>query len=1024
MTQAAPTTTRFEPLRRRVVAIYLLITILAAGGVYAGFRLPSSIFPSVTFPLVKVIVNVGDQSASFVMPTVTRPIEEAILRVPGITTVRSTTSRGSVELAALFRWGTDMQAALSFVRAETERVRPSLPPEATIDVEWMNTATTPIQGYALTSDTHTQAELRALAEYTLKPVLMRIPGVSQLQIQGGLQREFEVRLDRPALVARKLTAGDVVTALRQNNQVVSAGLTERNHELYLTLVDGSVHDLSALAEVAVPVPGGGAPARLDELGRVAVADEVSYVRTSSGERPAVLLNVVRQPNGNTVAIAHEIATLLKDRPDLIPAGVTWVNFYNQAQLVAESVRGVFEAIVVGIVLAAMVLLVFLGSVRQTIIAALAIPFTCAIVVLALAATGQTLNLMTLSGIAAAIGLIADDAIVVIENVHRHRAEHRSTTPAASGIRELLPALVGSSLSTTLIFVPFALLGGVTGAFFKPLALTMALCLVVSFFLAWVAVPVSAATFPGKERPAREPGRLRRAWARVVGRADAVYGRVVGWLLRRAWLAALALVALLVGVWLLYGTIGSDFLPRMDEGTIVLDYFTPPGTSLTDTDAMLRHVDRVIQSVPDVENYSRRTGAQLGFFITEPNRGDYTIKLKPRDQRRPIEDVMDELRRRVHAVEPAVHTNFGQIIEDAIGDLTGGEPEPIDVKIFGDDEALLQQKARQTAELLRGVRGTEDVFDGVTIAGPALRVRIDPAAARYGLTAAALQAEVEPAVVGTVANQVRVGERMYDLRVLALDSRPLDRVEVRTPTGALVPLGTVASITTGAPEIEIDRQNLKSYFGVTARLAGRSLGDVMHDVKRKLASQLQLGSGMRIEYGGLYQEQQASFRSLLYLLCAGVVLVALIVLFELADWRAPILVALVALASLAGVFLALLVTGMTLNISSFVGAIVMVGIVGENAIFVIHEARLELRAGLAPEAAWLLASRRRLRPVAMTIFATGFALLPLALAVGHGAQLMQPLAVAVIGGFVLSGPLVLWALPSLYHLLDRHGRLGS
>ncbi len=1003
--------------RRRAVALGALLVVLAAAGVYEALGLPAAIFPSVTFPLVKVIADVGEEPAARMMPTVTRPLEEAMVRVPGVRLVRSITSRGSSEITALFAWGTDMKDALQRAQAETQRIRTDLPAETRVDVEWMNPAVFPIQGYALTSATRTAAELRELAEYTLKPALIRIPGIAQVEIQGGRLREFEVRLDARTLQGRRLAVQDVITAIKENHDVRSAGLAEQNHELYLTLVDGRARGADELARLSLPVPGG-PPASLGELGTVTVADEVSYIRTTADGRPAVLVNVIRQPSANTVAIAEAVRALFRDRPDLLPAGVRWSNFYDQAQFVSDSVRGTRDAILIGVGLAALVLLVFLRRPRLTLIAVLSIPFTVAIVLLLLGVTGQTINLMTLAGVAAGVGLIADDAIVVVENIERHHTGGERGDEAERGILELAPALVGSSLSTIVILLPFAALSGVVGAFFRPLALTMALALVVSFFIAALAVPVAVSRFgfrPGAERP-RAPPRSRPA-----------PGRAVEWFVAHGSAGAGALALLLVVSFAAYRLIGTDFLPHMDEGSIILDYWTPPGTSLTDTDEMLGQVERVILALPDVASYSRRTGTQLGFFITEPNRGDYVIKLKPLGRRRPVDEVIADLRDTIQAIEPAVRTDFGQLLEDNIGDLTGGAPQPIDIKVFGDDPELLAAKAKEVARAIAGVQGVEDVFDGIVIAGPPLWIRVDPRAlARYGLTTDAVQAAVEPAVTGTVVGQVRVGDRMYDLRVFLRQDGPLGEIRVRAPgaPGALLPLAQLAAISTGAPEAEINRENLKTFVGVTARLAGRDLGSAMGEIRRRIATQVTLAPGMSITYGGQYEQQQQSFRGLLAVLLASLVLVSVVVLFEFGDWRAPLVTSACAIAALAGVLLALVVTGMTLNVSSYVGAILIVGLVGENAIFVIHEARLELRQGATVSAAWTGASRRRLRPVAMTILATAFALTPLALAIGQGAQLMQPLAVGVIGGFVLSGPIVLLVLPSLYRLLDPAGRLAG
>ena len=1004
-----------------------MVAILAAAGGYELTRLPSSIFPTVTFPIVSVIADVGEEPAAQMMPTVTRPLEEALLRVPGIRVVRSTTARGSSELTAQFAWGTDMQVALQRVEAETARVRTTLPAETRIDVEWMNPAVFPILGYALTSDKLTQAELRAHADFVLVPALIRIPGVAQVQIQGGRQREFRIELDRAALLGRGLAVSDVVDAVRADQQVLSAGLVEQNHELYLTLVDGRADSIAALERITIPVPNG-VPVTLAQLGKVITADAVSYVRTTANGKPAVLVNIVRQPSASTTAIASAVRQLLHDRPALIPKGVRWINFYDQARFVGDAISGTRDAVMIGVGLAFLVLLVFLRRWRLALVAILAVPVTGAVVVAALAVLGQSINLMTLAGFAAAIGLVVDDAIVVVENIERHAA-HGESDPIASGLGELAPAMIGSSISTIVILLPFALLGGVVGAFFKPLALTMALALAVSFFLAIALVPVLVGRGTSKTRPWQ--ARLHAWWDRhggarwhaLVLRGERCYAGIVRAALRRGLVVAVVAGALLGGAYLLHGALGTDFLPSMDEGSIILDYWTPPGTSLSDTDAMLRHVDQVIMATPGVAAYSRRTGTQLGFFITEPNRGDYVIRLAPRSSRSSVGAIMDDLRARIAKVEPVLHTDFGQLLEDNIGDLTGGAAQPIEIKIFGEDQQLLEQRARKIAKLVSTVPGVTDVFDGIVIAGPALDLKVDrDAAARAGLTTQALHAALQPAITGTVAGQVLVGERTYDLRVVA-GGGDLASLLVRTPSGALLPVNRLVKIQTGAPETEIDRESLRTYLAITARISGRDLGSVMADIRTKISAHITLGPDMSIEYGGLFAQQQQSFQGLLYVLFAGLVLVAAVVLLEFADWRAPVVTLVVALGSLAGVFGLQWLTGMTLNISSFVAAIMMVGITGENAIFVIHEARLGLARGASVPEAWLEASRRRARPVAMTVLATGLALAPLALGVGSGAQLVQPIAIGVIGGFCVSGLLVLLVVPGLYRLLDPHGRLA-
>jgi CzcA family heavy metal efflux pump len=1005
---------RLRRLPARSGALFLLLAVLCAAGIVTARRLPSAIFPAVTFPRIKVIADAGEEPAAQMIPAVTRPLEEAILRVPGIERVTSTTTRGAVELGAEFSWKTDMQVALTRVQAQIERVRPDLPPGTRIDAEWMNTAIFPILGYALTSDTRSLSELRELADFRLKPELAQIPGVSQVQVEGGTHREFQVRLDPQRLAGRKISAAQVVDAIRKNDEILSAGLVEANHELYLTLVSGKATSLDDLQRIALPSAPGGVPVSVGDLGTVAAADAVMYIHTSADRKPAVLVSVIRQPDASTLAIAAAVVNVFRERRDLLPPDVRWTTSYDQAEFVQASVHGARDAILIGVALAALVLLVYLRDFKIAAIAVATIPVTVAIVLFGLGISGHTINLMTLGGIAAAIGLVADDAIVVVENIARHAEERVSDNPSRSGLSEVLPGLTGSSLSTIVIFFPFALLSGVTGAFFRPLAFTLALALAVSYVLSALAVPLAAEKLRVGTRT-RVARRRRPA-------------RIARFFIAHPSVAVLLTLALLAGGVFLYRRIGSDFLPSMDEGSIILDYWTPPGTSLTDTNQMLGQVESIIMGLPDVTTYARRTGTQLGFFVTEPNTGDIVIRLKPKRQRRDADEVIDDLRAKIAAAEPAMRADFGQPLEDAIGDLTGGEPQPIDVRIYGEDQTLLQEKGRTAAKVLDGVSGVEDVFDGITIAGPNLVVAARPEAlARFGLTTEALHAEVQPSLTGTVAGNLRRGERIYDVRVFSRSEPDLSRLAelpILTPGGGPVPLSVLATISTGPPEAEIHRENLRTYLGATARLSGRSLGSAMAEIRSRLPGALVLPPGMSIRYAGFYEQQQKSFKELLGVLFGGLLLVSIILLFEFGDWRAPLLTVVVALAVLTSVLGSLLATGTTLNISSFVGAIMMVGIVGEKAVFLIQDAREELRRGLPVAEAWAEASRKRLRAVMMTIFATAFALAPLALALGEGSQLQQPLAIAVIGGFVLSSPLVLLILPSLYCWLDPKGRLAG
>ncbi len=996
---------------------------LLAAGIVATPFMPVSLFPDITFPRIVILADNGEQPAERMMIQVTKPLEEVASSVPGVEVVKSITGRGSTEISLGLSWKVNVEEALQTLQNRIGDIRSSLPAEASIQVERMSVAVFPILGYSLTSDTLDPVTLRDIALYQIRPAVTRVAGVARVEVVGGNTREFHITVFPEKLYSYRLDIRDITSAIEKTNQLGSAGLIENNYHLYLSLVSGLLNTKEDI-ESAVVVNRNGVPVLIKDVATVEASVAPSYIRTTANGKPAVLISVVKQPLGSTVAIGKEVQKVVAGLK--LPAGVTFDNWYDQGDFINRSISGTRDSIIIGIVLSMFVLLVFLRSWRISLVMLIVVPATIGITLLLLKIFGESINIMTLGGIAAAVGLIIDDSIVVIENIFvqmGRQREHQETAgamiKAAAGrsIHELLPAIGGSSACTIAINIPLIFLGGLTGAFFTSLAITMILALAVSFFLSTTATPLLAAMLMNRGGIERE---IRRETHKSV--LTRIYERA----LRTSLRFRLAVIPLVIGIFVaayyIYAGIGSGFMPDMDEGTFVLDYTSPPGTSLTETDRMLDHVGSELMKIPEVESYSRRTGTQLGFFLTEPNTGDFLVKLKT-NRSRSIWDIMAQVRRTVDSTEPALEVDFGQLMTDLIGDLTN-TPKPVEIKLFGDSVAILESKAKEVAKLIEQVPGVVDIFDGIVISGSSFMMNVDPMkAALFNLTTEDIKQQLETMIHGVVASNIQRGEKLIGMRVVfppvyGEDFQKIRALQLVNSDGVLVPLEDVANTEFTGGQAELDREGLRPVVAVSARIEGRDLGRTIRDIKHELSAHLVLPRGVTLEYGGVYQTQQQSFRGLLAVAVAAFLMVFVILLFEFGEFTVPISVLTVCLLSLLGVVAALWLTGTTFNISSFVGLIMIIGIVAENSVFIMNEYK-EIRGRESDiDTALVTACSHRTRPIIMTTLAAVLALLPLAVGIGTGAQMLQPLAIAVIGGFCVSAMLLFFVLPVLFRLIHR------
>jgi CzcA family heavy metal efflux pump len=989
-------------------SILFFLTVLALGGAASSLKLPVALFPRVSFPRVVVDLEAGDRPAELMAVEVTRRVEETVRSVPGVVSIRSTTSRGSAGISINFEWGQDMVAALLQVESAIGRVLPDLPPGTSFNVRRMDPTVFPVLAYSITSDTQPSTKLRDLALYQLRPLLSTVKGVAKVDVLGGAREEYRVSVDPARLYSYGLSFAEVANALSAANVITAVGRLEDHYKLYLAVSDTRFHSVSEIRNTVLR-SGEHGIVLVEDIAQVSKATALRWTRVTADGHEAVIFQVYQQLGGNTVEINKELKEKLAEFHNRLPEGIKIANWYDQSQLILSSAHSVRDAILIGVILAGLILLLFLRNLKIMLIVVIAVPSVLAVTVFLLYVLHMSFNIMTLGGMAAAVGLIIDDTIVMVEEIVRRlkegESEHRSNVLRVAF--KFTRPLSGSSASTIIIFFPLAFLSGVTGAFFKALSLTVAGSLIISFFVAWLVEPLIASHLlkPGDYL---ENGRLTTGIHRG-------YEAIMQRLLRHPWLVLLLVIPLIFFGWFSYKKTGSGFMPKMDEGGFILDYWAPPGTSLTETDRLLSQVEGILQATRAVETYSRRTGLQLGGGVTEVNEGDFFVRLKP-FPRPPIEDVMDRVRTEVERSVPGLHIEMAQLMEDLIGDLTA-VPQPIEIKLYSDDGELLMKLGPKVAEAIGKIPGVVDVKSGVVLAGDALQITVDRVKASLeGVDPESVTKMVQDFLQGVVTAKVEedpkmVGVRLWVPRNYRATEPDVKKMQLQAPDGRLFPLQRIATVSAITGQPQIMRDDLKRMIATTGRISGRDMGSVIRDVKAVLDRSNFLPKEVYYTLGGLYAQQQIAFAGLILVFAAAVMLVFLLLLVLYESFRVALAILAMPLLAMSVVFVGLWITGTEINISSMMGMTMIVGIVTEVAIFYMSE-YYELAAEEKEQGQLVTAGKNRMRPIAMTTFAAILALLPLALNIGQGSAMQQPLAIAIISGLCVQLPLVLVVLPVL------------
>ncbi len=1001
-------------LQSQAKALYLVFVLIAIAGILAFRSLPSGVYPELSFPRIAVIAEVGDMAPQQVVLTVSRPLEEAVGEVYGVRWVRSSIIRGSTELSIEFQAGTDMQKALQQLQSKVTEARSNLPAGINLTIERITPAIFPVLTYNISSDTLTLEDLHSITRSQIVPRLTRVAGVARVQLQGGDTSEVEVQINPAKL--HGLSLPQIGDAIAHSTQNLAVGKLNLLHQQNLVVTNAEPVDASQLEQVVVTSRGAGKPVLLQDLGQVSMGRADATQIVSVHGKPGVTLNIFRQPSSNVVEVSDGVSKELEALGKNLHPGVKIERAYDESGLVVEAIANVRDAIVIGVVFIVIVLYVFLREWRSTVVATFTIPLSALAAFAVLWLVGQSLNLMSLGGLAVAIGLVIDDAIVVIENINRQLQKTNQTTAAvAEAMSELVEPVVSSTVTTVAVFLPLGLLSGVAGQFFTSLTITLSAAVIFSLFLALTLTPLLSARWLNGVEVEHENA--------VLNLLDRWYTFILRRLLRKPLWVGLTAVALLICGAVLFKQVGSDFLPAFDEGSYIIDYQAPAGTSLTETSTLARRLEESLAKTPEVQTWTRRTGAENGLFATKPNKGDILVILKPMNQRhRTVFEIMDAERSEFGDMLPQLSVDFHQLLADELNDLSGTS-SPIDVRVFGTDATTLHELRSQVEERVSKISGVVDVATSGAVAVPQLSMQVKSLqAAQLGLTEADVAQQVQDALLGRVATQIPQGDRLINVRVRLLNSvrsdpQQLAFVPIVGTNGTTIPLSAVATISPTTGEETILRENQQRYVSITANLEKRDLGSAVQEIKKKLAN-IQVPTNYSISVGGLYASQQESFAQLLGVLGLGVLLVYVVLVIQFRDFTQPMVIFTAIPLALLGVVLALWLTHTPLNVSSFMGVILLVGLVVKNGIILLEYTNRLLEQDLPLEEALVEAGRVRLRPILMTTLSAILGLLPLALGLGAGAELQKPLAIAVIGGLSLSTIFTLIFVPVAFGVIAR------
>lgn len=1019
---------------RRPVGVLMLVLAVILLGMISLSRLSIDLLPAMDLPVMAVITDYEGAGPQEVEQMVTRPLEESLAAAENLTGLSSTSQPGTSMVIAEFCWDANMDVVTQDVRERVDMVQGLLPPGVGRPLIFQfDPALMPVLVVSFTGE-QSLADLQRIAEEVVKPRLERLDGVAAVAVHGGMEREIQVDLDPTAKQGYGVALEQVIQALRAGNVNMAGGTVLEGSREFLVRVPGEFAHLRDIEGVVVPTPEG-ASVRLVDLAEISDRYRDLEVISRLDGQPSMAVVVQKQPQANTVQVVHRVRAALAEIERELPGDAQFRAAFDQAQFIERSVTNLRNNLLAGGMLAALVIFVFLRSIRTTLIICTAIPLAIIGACNLIYFGGETLNLLTLGGLALSVGIVVDNAIVVLENIYRHRREGLAPAAAArAGTSEVGGAVIGASLTSMAVFLPVVFAGGLTAELFTPLALVVVFALISSLVMALTVVPMLASRLS----PAYAPGKLPAdgtRWRRLLHlsgagqeRLKVFYRRVLDWSLHhRRQVVGLA-VAVFVASLALVPLVGTEFLPDMDEGVIGIVVEAPAGTMVGETDRLVALVERAVAQLPEVETVFVTIGVgdhmeQTGRGGTSPDRAMVDLVLVPQQERdRSAKEVAGEIRRELARIPGAAF----QV--EAFGFFEGGPlgAVPVEVLLKGDDLDVLARLGAQAAELVAGVPGTRAVESSLEAGRSEVQILVDrDRAAAHGLSVQYVATAVRTALHGEVATRYRVGGDEIEVRVRLAEEACRHLVDLKNlvltaPTGTPVLLREVAHLTVEEGPVAVIRQDQARTVSITAQIAGRDLGSITRDVRTVLDG-MALPAGYHYEIGGEALDMEESLGQSVFALLLAIILVYIIlaVLFE--SLLFPLVVLFTIPVSLTGIVLGLLLTGHTFSLPAFIGVIMVVGIVVNHGIVLIDYTNQLRHRGLECDAALREAGPVRLRPILMTVLTTGFAMLPLTLGLGEGAEMQAPLATVIIGGLAFSVVVSLVLIPVVYSIFDDWGQ---
>lgn len=1021
----------YKILTKPILFVGLLIF---ATGIFSFLKMKTNLFPAVQFPRISIVIDAGQLPIDRMMISVTQPIESAVKKVNGVRIVKSNTSRGSATIEVYFDWGLDIYSLKPQLESRINEIKNFLPTGVNISAEVMNQSLFPVYGYTLENPDKTDIDLKDVANLIVRPGFSQVKGISNVIIRGGRNKEYVIVPKPQKMMALGIVPQDIVNAFQNSNFVSSAGLLPDHYRMYITLLDTRVQELNDLKNTIIKNINGRI-IKVKDIAKIKLEEQQEFIKINANGNNAVIIDLVKQPDRNLLNFAQDVEKKAQEISNLLPKGYHLKPYYNQSSFVTESVNSAIKTIYEGLFLAIIIIVLFLKSWRSSLVVILTIPVTVAFSFIVLYLVGISINIMSLGAIAASVGLIIDDAIVIIEQIYKNHEDYPQKNRfevVQMSIKFLFPAMIASSLTTIVIHFPFRLMSGLAGSFFRILSDTMQLTMIVSFLVTWLLLPVFHIIIGYKNTLKPKPPKEK---LNSISRLSWFYTKPIFFII--------FIVILGISAYFSATRLETGFLPELDEGSIVLDYYSPPGTNIEETDRLCKQMEEVILANPNVESYSRRTGMRMSFRSHPANEGDYSIQLK-HSRKKTTQEVIADLRRDISAKVPVLKIEFGQRIADLLGDLIS-TPQPIELKIFGDDYKKLQKIAAQCQELMDSIPGIVDIDDGLVPEGAALifKPKIEKLAL-YNISLSdfdqQLKAIIEGLPLGKSSNiptpspdqaamtsglqigDIQEGQQMRRVIMRFIDFadndlETLKKQPIFLPDGSTREFSFFCNVIPTAGDVVESREDLKPVIILTARLENIDLGTAVENIKSQIAKKIALPPSYYIEYGGAFAQQQQSFKELMMILALATLLVFTVLMFLFKRWKFAFLILFISLSAISGSLIFLYLFNIQLNVSSYTGMIMIVGIVAENAIFTVFQYLRDLK-DKDKSSAVINAIKVRLRPNLMTAISAILALMPLAIGIGIGAQMQQALAIAVIGGFVVALPLLLVVLPTILQIMNE------